>query len=274
MAFNYISQEPPLMESRDGRVLAEWLGRELRNVVSAVKQRLDLDTERELDVKPIDGMLRYIEAGPEGPGFYGRVNGVWVRFGISGDVLIGYYNVTTQLVEGGVYDGLALPVASAVEDRQYMIVLNTGTLITPNAPEINGTVVGTGDIIRSYDDLWYVEAISGDYLSSVVDDTANGNITLAKTPTDPNHAARKAQVDAVQTNLTTHIGHGPEVNVHGSKTYTDQEIQALAAAVIENFVSTAYGGLILNSATIGVDIPTTGFITIPFLSGLLLLQEM
>ncbi len=210
--------------------LSAWLTQQFLQIQDALQQRLDLDTELQLDQKPIDGMFRYIVNGPEGAGFYGRLNNVWIKFGASGDVLIGYYDVDTQLVNGGAFDGQPLPAATATNDRDYMVIEGNGTLITPNAPEINGEVVGFGDVIRSFGGLWYLESYSTTYLSSVVDDAAQGHITLVKTPIDTGHAAQLGQVNQVQANLDVHVGHTAAANdVHGTRTYTDAGDAAHAA---------------------------------------------
>lgn len=206
-----------------------------------------------------------------------------------GDRILGLYDQATDVCSN---TGLALLPADdpSYKDRDYYVLEANGAFISTH-PDLAGETGGIGDNIILANGVWNHVPISNAYLSSVIDDTAEGHITLAKVPTAASHASRLEQVDAVQTNLDTHVGHTAETDdvhqtktytdaqdaahaalnadpddPHQTKTYTDQEIEALATAVLEHFVSASYGGLTLET-------PATGYAlgvawqTMPFTAG-------
>lgn len=63
-----------------------------------------------------------------------------------GNFFTGNYNAVTNLVVGGVFDGLVLPAANTVGLGTFFSVTVAGTLSTlATAPEINGQPVVVGD---------------------------------------------------------------------------------------------------------------------------------
>ncbi len=257
-----IYYEPPPAETPPE--LAAWLERQVLQIQDALETRLDVDTAIELDAKPQNGMFRYLESGPDGPGFYGYIAGTWSRFSAGAIRLLGIYD---QVADDTGTGQLVCASDPSIQDGDSYIVDTVGVCSTL-CPDIAGQTCGPGDQIIAVDGVWRLVPTSQSYLSSVVDDVAEGHITLIKTPSVAAHAAQKQQVDAVQTNLNTHAGHTASVDdVHGTKTYTDQQVDALGDAVLDNFVSTSYGGLILQTTVATPDIPAAAWATVPFDTG-------
>lgn len=133
----------------------------------------------------------------QGPGlYYGSSSGTYARLDVLGNTLLGVYDQTTDAPTI-----VCSPDPQVVLAGDYWICTANGACISACA-NINGLVAGPGDQIVWSGTAWELIAVSGSYLSSQIDDTANGHITLAAggtsntAPTLANHLARKAEVDA------------------------------------------------------------------------------
>jgi hypothetical protein len=83
MTDSFIVENPPLMESQDGKVLAEYLQRQMLNLSQSLSTTHDWQDDRPVDGKPQDGMVRYISEvdvlWPGSPGLYLYQGGGWLR---------------------------------------------------------------------------------------------------------------------------------------------------------------------------------------------------
>lgn len=158
----------------------------------------------------------------------------------------GTYDQINDSVLQGVGAGSPLPNASTFIPGEYF-ELDAGTgLFTTPLPELNGKTGASGDqVVATSQGTWLHLTATGDYLSSVLDDTAKGSIQFdqpahglvaAEDPTDYIRKGESEGDDATTLaaansytdgEVSTHAALTATANdVHGSATYTNEQLTA------------------------------------------------
>ncbi len=129
-------------------------------------------------------------------------------------VFLGGYD---QVADVTTDPGGALQTADNFNAGDYYLLSANGVFSTP-IPEINGETGGTGDMLFSDGTEWILFAISTNYLSSQVDDTAQGVITFAQPPKSTNapvageDLATRSYVDSADSSSISN--HNLAANAH------------------------------------------------------------
>jgi len=154
--------------------------------------------------------------------------------------LQGLYDQIADLTEP---QAVPLDAASNYINGDYYALSVSGTFST-SIPELSGLSGGAGDQIIAIDGQWLLLEFSGDFLSSVIDDTAAGTVTFTpvpKTPTTPvvaDDITRKGYVDA-QDAAHAALQSDPD-DVHGTKVYADSKTTGwLPTPSVNDWVPTA-----------------------------------
>ncbi len=148
-------------------------------------------------------------------------------------VFLGGYN---QLTDVTTSPGGALQTADNFNSGDYYLLTQSGVFSTA-IPELNGLTGGKGDQIFSDGTVWILFDVSSDFLSSQVDDTANGVITFnqvakGQTPVAGEDLSTKSYSDGAASSAvgahnvdgTAHGGHFADGSVHYPQTAIDHTV--------------------------------------------------